>query len=176
MIIRTLVAIALGITFVLNGVYFYQAGRSDTDIDRRPDARMVRVYVLNPLNAADPRLGLPAAWEHATEGRGRLSLVARPDDADAVIMVLPGDGDNFSWRINARQRAVVISVGSATVRRLGISVVVHEIAHQWCCDIGGVADGHWLDDDEPGLMNASTHGYAQGLFSPRELRALGLTE
>lgn len=138
------------------------------------DAHSVRVHVLNPLGTLEPTTALPDAWRRATAGLGSLHVVASPDEANVVIMLLPGDGQNMSWRINARQRAVVISVGSAAVQKYGITVVVHEIGHLWCCNVGGFADGHWANDAEAGLMNASGYGYDLGLFSPRELRSMGL--
>ncbi len=143
------------------------------DAPKMPNASLVRVYVQSRLGAADPAPLLPDAWAKATGGRGRLVLVPDRSEANAVIEVVPNDCLNDSWQVNPSQRAVMICVGSQTVQRYGVVVIVHEIAHIWCCDVG-YPDGHWPDDAEPGLMNDSNYGVERGVFSPRELRALGL--
>lgn len=141
---------------------------------QQPDARQVLVWVGTQFGAPDPSGLLVSAWERATGGRGHLRLVDSPGEADAVVMVFPGPGFDSSWAVNERQRAIVIYTGSAPVQRFGVAVILHEISHLWCCPEGPARDGHWADDAEPGLMNASTYGLEAGLFSERELRVLRL--
>mgnify|MGYP001568507526 CR=1 FL=1 len=155
------------------GLLGFGLGRLTALTERVPDARAVVVHQRNPLLAAVPT-DLPGAWRTATSGLGSLRLTDDPAQADIVIVLLPGSGDNLSWPIGNGRRASVIHVGSEAVQRFGVAVVLHEIAHLWCCDVAGVPDGHWLDDLEPGLLNATRFGYETGRFSPRELRSMRL--
>lgn len=168
-----LVVLIFGIGIALG----YDFGRASRPEPPAPlDARLVHVFIQNRLGVLDPSAGLVAAWERATGGRSRLVVVFDREEANAVIEVVPNDCLNGadSWQVNPRQRAIIICVASANVQRYGILVVVHEIAHIWCCDVGGYPDTHWDNDAEPGIMNGSLYGIERGLFSPRELRAMGL--